>query len=276
MSTFERYDEAAAFYDGTRVPVGLDIVREALARLPRPPAESVLLDAGCGTGAYTAALSGSLGRVVALDRSGGMLQTARRKLARQASDEAPVFLQGDLLSLPLAAASVDALLFNQVLHHLEPGDGTYAGHRAALAEAARVLRPGGLLLLNACTHEQLCRGFWFYGLIPRALERVLARCAPETEVAAILEDLGFALQARRVPRDAVLQGAAYFDPRGPLDPAWRRGDSIWALAEPEELAAAKAQVRQLEAEGGLTGFVAQADAARPEVGQVSFFVAVRR
>ena len=32
MSTFERYDEAAAFYDGTRVPVGLAIVREIAER----------------------------------------------------------------------------------------------------------------------------------------------------------------------------------------------------------------------------------------------------
>ena len=276
MSTFERYDEAAAFYDGTRVPVGLAILREALDRLPRPAADSLLLDAGCGTGAYTAALSGRLGRTIALDRSAGMLATARRKLAGPAPEAAPLFLQGDLLSMPLPAASVDALLFNQVLHHLEPGDGTYAGHRAALTEAARVLRPGGLLLLNACTHAQLRRGFWFYALIPGALERVLARCAPEFEVAAILEDLGFALQARRVPFDAVLQGAAYFDARGPLDPAWRRGDSIWALAEGAEIAAAEARIRILESEGGLADFVAEADAARPEVGQVSFFLAVRR
>ena len=65
MSTFERYDEAAAYYDGTRVPVGVEIIRDALARLPGPAAETCLLDAGCGTGAYTAALNGAVGRIIA-------------------------------------------------------------------------------------------------------------------------------------------------------------------------------------------------------------------
>lgn len=276
MSTFERYDEAAAHYDGTRVPVGLEIVREALTRLPRPAVEAVVLDAGCGTGAYTAALCETVGGVIALDHSAGMLRTARRKLAAQASPKAPGFLQGDLLALPLPSASADAVLFNQVLHHLEDGRGGYRGHRAAVAEAARVLRPGGLLLLNACTHEQLRRGFWFYGLIPGALERVLARCAPEAEIMAIFGDLGLTLRDRRVPREAVLQGSAYFDPRGPLDPGWRRGDSIWALAETAEVAAAEARVRALGTAGTLHEFLERQDAARPEVGQVTFFIALKR
>lgn len=271
MSTFERYDETAPHYDRTRVAVGADIIRDAL----HPAAQTTLLDAGCGTGAYAAALAGAVGRLVALDRSAGMLATARRKLAGAADRVG--FLQGDLLSLPLPDAALDAVMFNQVLHHLEDGrDPGYPGHRAALAEAARVVRPGGRLVLNACSHEQLRRGFWFYGLIPKALERTLARCAPTEVIEGHLDQLGFDLEARRVPADAVLQGDAYFDPRGPLDPDWRRGDSIWALADAEETAAAVAGLRRLDKTGELDDFLKERDEARRNLGQVTFFLARRR
>ncbi len=274
MSTIERYDEAAAHYDRTRVPIGTEIIRDALRSAERPASQMTLLDAGCGTGAYSAALAGVPGRLIGLDRSAGMLAAARDKL--EDGDGRIGFLRGDLLGLPLAEASLDAVMFNQVLHHLEDGgDGSYPGHAAALAEAARVLRPGGRLLLNVCTHEQLRRGFWFYELIPQALERTLARCAPEDRLRGLLSALGFAVLDRAVPFDAVLQGDAYFDPRGPLRPEWRRGDSIWALARPEETRAAVEGVKALERRGELDRFMKDRDRARPALGQISFFVARR-
>ncbi len=274
MSTIERYDEAAAHYDRTRVPIGTEIIRDALRSAERPASQTTLLDAGCGTGAYSAALAGVPGRLIGLDRSAGMLAAARDKL--EDGDGRIGFLRGDLLGLPLAEASLDAVMFNQVLHHLEDGgDGSYPGHAAALAEAARVLRPGGRLLLNVCTHEQLRRGFWFYELIPQALERTLARCAPEDRLRGLLSALGFAVLDRAVPFDAVLQGDAYFDPRGPLRPEWRRGDSIWALARPEETRAAVEGVKALERSGELDRFMKDRDRARPALGQISFFVARR-
>ena len=274
MSTIERYDEAAAHYDRTRVPIGSEVIRDALRSADRPAAEMTLLDAGCGTGAYSAALAGVPGRLIGLDRSAGMLAAARAKI--EGTGGCVGFLRGDLLGLPLAAASLDAVMFNQVLHHLEEGrDGSYPGHAAALAEAARVLRPGGRLLLNVCSHEQLRKGFWFYGLIPQAQERTLARCAPEDRLRGLLAALGFAVLDRVVPFDAVLQGEAYFDARGPLRPEWRRGDSIWAPARPEETRAAVERVKDLERRGELDRFMKERDRARQAVGQVSFFVARR-
>ncbi|MDJ0945520.1 MAG: class I SAM-dependent methyltransferase [Kiloniellales bacterium] len=273
MSSFERYDRAAPHYDRTRVPIGTEIIHDALRTAARPASEMTLLDAGCGTGAYAAALAGVPGRVIGLDRSAEMLKVARAKL--EGRPGRIDFLRGDLRDLPLAEASLDAVMFNQVLHHLEDGDGAYAGHAAALAEAARVLRPGGRLLLNACTHEQLLRGFWFYGLIPLALERALARCAPEGRIRGLLAELGFEVLDRAVPASAVLQGEAYFDACGPLRPEWRQGDSIWALAGPEETEVAVEGVKRLQRDGALEGFMRDRDRERPAVGQVSFFIARR-
>jgi ArsR family transcriptional regulator len=95
-------------------------------------------DLGCGTGQVAAALAPFVARVVAVDRSGEMLQAARRRLRDARNVEVR---RGELEALPIADGELDAATLLLVLHHLpEPG--------AALAEAARVLRPGGRLLIS--------------------------------------------------------------------------------------------------------------------------------
>ena len=101
-------------------------------------------DLGCGTGHAAAALAPFVGRVIAIDRSGEMLQAARRRLRGLPNVEVR---RGDLEALPLGDAELDAATLLLVLHHVpEPA--------AALAEAARVLKPGGrLLLADMLPHE---------------------------------------------------------------------------------------------------------------------------
>jgi ArsR family transcriptional regulator len=94
-------------------------------------------DLGTGTGQVAAALAPFVRQVVAVDRSGEMLQAARRRLRDFANVEVR---RGDLESLPLGNAELDAATLLLVLHHLP-------GPAEALREAARVLRPGGRLLI---------------------------------------------------------------------------------------------------------------------------------
>ena len=97
----------------------------------------VVGDLGCGTGQVSAALAPFVARVVAVDRSGDMLQTARRRLRDLPNVEVR---RGELEALPIADAELDAAALLLVLHHLpDPA--------AALAETARVLRPGGRVLV---------------------------------------------------------------------------------------------------------------------------------
>ena len=72
-----------------------------------------------------------------------------------------------------------------------------------------------------------------------------------------------------------MQGDAYFDGRGPLDPAWRRGDSFWSMVSEVELERLLDRVRALDAEGTLDAFVAEHDRMRPAVGQLGFHYVVR-
>jgi len=276
LSTYAAYDRAAAHYDGTRWPVGIDVLIEHLSRRPIPLSELELLDAGCGTGVYSAMLVDKVRRVTAVDLSEGMLGIARAKFRDQERAGRIAVRRASIEQLPFADGSFDVVMFNQVLHHLEDGgDSTYGGHARALAEAFRVLRPGGLVWINACGHEQLRRGFWFYDLVPEALEGILARCAPAERIESILADCGFHLTDLIVPAEVVLQGQAYFDPRGPLKEDWRSGDSFWALATPAQLRRVEAQLTRLEVAGHLTAFVEERDRGRSGCGQVSYFLARR-
>jgi ArsR family transcriptional regulator len=94
-------------------------------------------DLGCGTGETSASLAPFVARVVAVDRSGEMLQTARRRLREAPNAE---IRRGELETLPIADGELDAAVMMLVLHHVpDPG--------AAIREAARALKPGGRLVV---------------------------------------------------------------------------------------------------------------------------------
>jgi ubiquinone/menaquinone biosynthesis C-methylase UbiE len=106
-----------------------------------------LLDVGCGTGGGVRALATRFpeaGRVVGIDKSETMVSEARARTAAAArpGDSAPVeFLVADAHRLPFPDASFDATYSLRVFEIVgEP--------RAALAEMARVLRPGGRVVVN--------------------------------------------------------------------------------------------------------------------------------
>lgn len=276
MSVYEEYDTTSAHYDSTRVPIGGEIVLGCLACHHNPLEALHVLDAGCGTGAYAEAIVDRVGRVEAIDLSAGMLAQARAKLARQTAAGRIGFHRAPVTDLPFADETFDGVMINQVLHHLDAADhDAFPVLRRAVAEAARVLKPGGVLLCNHCGRHQLRDGYWYAALVPGAAAAFRARFMPLEDLRAALFEAGLSHRGSFVPLDAVCQGPAYFDGRGPLDPVWRAGDSLWALASREELDAALDKVRTLDAQGGLTDFVAANDARRPEVGQITFLAAVR-
>lgn len=107
--------------------------------------EWTIADLGCGTGAMTAILAPHVKHVIGVDASEEMLDAAKARLALSANIE---FRKGSLEALPLEAVSVDAATLMLVLHHLpSPAE--------ALAEAARVLKPGGrVLIVDMAPHEK--------------------------------------------------------------------------------------------------------------------------
>lgn len=118
--------------------VGDREVEAAVARLV-PGDVRDLLDIGTGTGRMLELLAPRVERAIGIDLSREMLVVARANLERAGRRNCSL-RRGDMYQLPLPNASFDAVIIHQVLHYAErPG--------AAIAEAARVLRPGGRLVL---------------------------------------------------------------------------------------------------------------------------------
>lgn len=276
MSSYENYSKTSASYDTTRPPQGLEVIREALSTNAVPLKTQVLLDAGCGTGQYTAALINDVAQITAIDLNEAMLSAAKKKLHGETESGRLVFQQASLEALPIDAQSVDAIMVNQVLHHIaDDPDTHWPGHQRVFAEFARVLKPGGMIVINSCSHVQLRSGFWFYQLIPNAIERICRRTCDPTVIAELLQAVGFSQTRHAVDPQIVMQDASYFSAQGVFDPNWRSGDSIWALATPDELQAALEEAAQLGEAGELDSFMRHHDAKRQSVGQLTFSSAQR-
>jgi len=150
-------------------------------------------DLGCGTGQVSATLAPFVQRVVAVDGSAAMLQAAKKRL----HDADNVDLRrGDLEALPIDDKRLDAATLMLVLHHIaEPS--------RALAEVARVLKPGGrLVVVDMLPHDRESyrqqMGHAWLGF-------------SESHTMRLLSDAGFAsIRIVALPPDTKAKGPALF------------------------------------------------------------------
>jgi ubiquinone/menaquinone biosynthesis C-methylase UbiE len=277
MSSYEDYTQKSKNYDKTREPVGTEVAVGCFARAPMPLERMVVLDAGCGTGNYSQAMIEYVGRIEAVDMNPGMLEVAAQKLAGPRYEGRISFHSSRIDELPFDGEHFDGVMISQVLHHLpDEASKGFPVHRQVFAEFARVLKPGGVLVVNTCSQEQLRHGYWHYSLIPEAADALRARYAPLDELVEILDYCGFEHRGRIAPTDAAVQGESYFDPRGPLSKEWRDGDSVWSLVSKDRLERVVERIRELDERGELEGYAARNDALRPNLGQATVLHASRR
>ena len=189
-------EEALALYD--RIGVGYDGTRRAdpgitarLAALLDLRGEPACLDAACGTGNYTQALSVLGGRWTGVDIAPRMIAEARAKTP------AVHWLVGDVAQLPFPDGAFAGALCTLAIHHF-PDLG------AAFREIARVLR-GGRLVLFTSAPEQM-RTFWLNEYFPSAMARSMSVMPSLDRVRQALMQAGFtvvALEPWSVPADLV-------------------------------------------------------------------------
>ncbi len=147
----KRQDKMRAFFDSVAGRLGKDYVpgkswkslAEALLRLMPP---LVVADLGAGEGAFALLLAQRAKKVIAVDSSAKMIEVGREQAQRHGVKNIDYRL-GDMEEIPIGASEVDLVFFSQSLHHaLHP--------ERALAEAARILVPGGrIVVLDLVRHR---------------------------------------------------------------------------------------------------------------------------
>ncbi|WP_265564272.1 ArsR/SmtB family transcription factor [Sphingomicrobium arenosum] len=141
-----------------------------------------LVDVGTGTGRMLELFSPGAAEAIGIDRSPDMLRIARVRLEAAGDDVQASLRQGDMFALPLSDGAADTVILHQVLHFAHQP-------RAAIDEAARVLGPGGRLVLvdfEAHGREELRRdhGHQRLGFSDEGIEQMLsfAGLAPRAPV----------------------------------------------------------------------------------------------
>ena len=122
-------------------------VEAALAEALGETPVGMLLDVGTGTGRIAELLAPRATRVTAFDKSPEMLRIARARLQHLPTGSVDL-VQGEFTALPFADAAFDTVTFHQVLHYAQEPE-------KALAEAARVARPGGrIAVVDFAAHDR--------------------------------------------------------------------------------------------------------------------------
>lgn len=130
---------ASAWDELRRLHVSDADVEAQLLKLVGPEKIDALLDLGTGTGRILELLRNQYRRATGVDASRDMLAVARANLDRAGVHHATVRL-GDIFNLPLEGQEFDLVIIHQVLHFLDQPE-------LAIAEAARMLKPGGRLAI---------------------------------------------------------------------------------------------------------------------------------
>lgn len=160
---------------------------EALVRLASPSSEDRALDVATGTGFTALALAPHCRRVVGVDFTPAMLrEAAALRRARGASNL--LFCLGDAEALPFVDATFDLVTCRHAAHH-------FPDLPHALAEMARVVRPGGRVVIDdTCAPEDPALAA-LMNTWERRRDPSHVADLPPTRLRKMLEDIGLEIQA---------------------------------------------------------------------------------
>jgi ubiquinone/menaquinone biosynthesis C-methylase UbiE len=157
---------------------------DVLERMRRAAgAGGMLLDVACGPGLVLEALAPGFEAVRGIDITRAMVERARRRLAAAGVAHAQVD-EGSAYALPFPDGAVDVVVSRLALHHLEDPE-------AALEEMARVLRPGGRLVVVDLVGSEDPAAAALHDALETLRDPSHVRLLPETLLRRAVEGAGF-------------------------------------------------------------------------------------
>jgi ubiquinone/menaquinone biosynthesis C-methylase UbiE len=156
------YDEVIGRESAETAKAVVDSVFRRMRKLRAPEPGATVLDIGCGTGVITAAAADLGLEAVGLDVVPEFVEAARER------HPGASFEVGPSEQLPFPDESFDYVLLLSLLEHVQDWERT-------LAEAVRVLRPGGVMYLTTtnrfCPKQYEIRYLWGFGYLPGRVQR---------------------------------------------------------------------------------------------------------
>ena len=253
------YDRIGRSYDRSRKADPR--IAAQLAALLGPSGKGPVLDAGCGTANYTAALAARGYAMTGLEISTEMLAKARRK-----SPEIE-FVQGSAMTLPFADGQFSRVLCTLAAHH-------FRDRTAAFREVRRVLSTGPFVLFTAFA-EQMER-YWLARYFPQTMARALKQMPSEAGWREALAEAGFGaveVVPWDVPEDLqdLFWYAGKHRPELYFDPVIRAGTSAFASLAGEAEVEEGLSILRADIDGG--AFPQILAAARHDGGDYAFIAA---
>lgn len=266
QSTYCDYNEAFIGYDENRQPHGLGNILTILRQSKVPINQQNVLEGGFGTGAYLDNIRHHVQMINGVEGSDEGYQQTLQKV----NNATNVQLQkGNILQLSFPDKSFHAYLVNQVLHHLDHKN-DFQSINIFLREARRVLKPGGQLIINTCSQEQLdpnTGSYWHYKYIYPAAYSIQKHYIPIQELEIRLESLGFIEINRAISSEKIFCQRYYEDPSIALKSEFRKGDSTYLFLSEVELEESNCRLREAIEDGSVHEVLNRATARAAEIGE---------
>jgi len=182
-----------ASYDASRgySPSMLALWRDRISKCAPRGGVSRILDLGCGTGRYSAALANHFdAHVVAIDPSAKMLAEAREKSAPRMT-----YARASGEAIPLRDGAIDMVFMSMVFHHFDD-------QPLAARECRRVLRSGGVVCLRAATVNRIA-SYPYVPFFARSRSILAATLQTQELLEAIFHAAGFELARHELVRHEV-------------------------------------------------------------------------
>ena len=176
------YNAIAPTYGRSNQASTLSGITRALRSLAQESPNGRLLEVGCGTGLWLAALSASVSPVYGLDLSLGMLRQAAGREA--ATRGARLLCNGQASRLPFYASSFDLIYCVNAIHHFQQPE-------RYIMEAQRVLKPGAALVIVGMNPHDPTINWYLYDYFDGIYEADLARFPSVEDIAAWMAAAGF-------------------------------------------------------------------------------------